>query len=522
MIGMMYLVLTAMLALNVSADIINGFSKLRHSMESSMGATYNRTQNIMETFEYEYNKDEAGKAKYGDWYAVAKDIFNKSEEFYYYIENFKLAIANDVDGAEYKEMPEKLKGGSDTNKPHAYAFNMRDPETGRINAEELKYRMEDYVKYMTTADSPCLAERMSRPSFKKEWDEKTSMVEALFNTDDMTNEEGERISWEASIFHEMPAAAVTAMLTKYQNDINTVEYDWVHFMFQQTSASTFIANKVEALVMPTNGEYIMQGQHYRAKIVSAMVDTNSVPRVFIGNQEVTNGVYDITATSPGEHKFNGYMLIGDDTTHYAFSGQYTVGVPSATISNVDLDIMYRGYDNKFKVTVPGVKDDQVSITVDGATARLTSEGWIIRPSDAAKTVTINVIAKMDGQPKSMGSQVFRVKPMPTPQGSIKNGDREYADGESVPSARWNANTQVIASYGKDGVLNVPFVVTGFTLSVNGSEYTSNSDRLTRDMLDKIGKAKAGARVTIEKIRAKSTQAGSKEQGLNSFTVKTAY
>lgn len=521
----MYLVLTAMLALNVSADIINGFSKLRHSMETSMDATSSRTNDVMRNFKMEYEKDEASQAKYGPWYEVAAAVHEESNKMYDYLEHFKLDVANMVDNPEvpYDKMPESLKAGDDTNKPHAYALLQKDPTSGKVNAAELKERLNKYSDFMSTPTSACVVERMDRKQFRDEVEAKSVMIKSLFKTEDVYDEaEMQYIGWEESTFHEMPAAAVTALIAKYQNDVRTVEYDMVNFLFAQTSASAFIANKVEALVMATNGEYVMQGQHYRAKIVSAMVDTNQVPRVFIGNQEIFDGVYDVLANSPGEHKFNGYMLIGDDTTHYDFVGQYTVGQPSATISNVDLDIMYRGYDNKFKISVPGVKDDEISISVEGGSYQKSSEGWIIRTSDQAKTVTVNVLAKIDGQPKSMGSQVFRVKPMPTPQGSIKNGDREYADGESVPSARWNANTQVIASYGKDGVLNVPFVVTGFTLSVNGSEYSSNSDRLTKDMLDKIGKAKAGARVTIEKIRAKSTQAGSKEQGLNSFTVKTAY
>lgn len=517
----MYLVLTAMLALNVSADIINGFAKLRHSMESSMGATYNRTQSIMANFEMEYNKDDAGKAKYGDWYAVAKEIYDKSEELYYYIENFKLAIARDVDGEDYQELPEKLKGGSDTNKPHAYAFNMTDPQTGRSNAEELKARMNEYVEYMTTASSPCIQNRMDRPAFKKEWDEKMSMIKTLFNTEDVVNEEKEKVTWEASIFHEMPAAAVMAMLVKYQNDINTVEYDMVHFMFAQTSASAHITNKVEAIVLPTNGEYIMQGQQYRAKIVSAMMDTNDVPRVFIGNQEISNGTYTVTANSPGEHTYTGYMLVGDDTTRYAFKGKYTVGVPSATISNVDLDIMYRGYDNKFKITVPGVQDDQVNIVVEGATSKQVSDGWIIRPTDAAKTVKVNVLAKVEGQNKTMGTQTFRVKPMPTPMGSIKVGEREYVDGDGVPAAKWTTSTTVIASYGKDGILNVPFEVTSFTLVINGTPYYSKNANLTKEQVDKLKNAKVGTRVTVEDLKAKNKMGG-KEQRLNSFTVKTAY
>ena len=128
MIGMMYLILTAMLALNVSADILNGFTKLRHSMESSIKSSEVRTADVMEMFAVAYNKDEASKKKYGEWYIAAQNIQAESDRFYNYIENFKLDIANMVDGAQYDKMPDKLKGGSDTNKPHQNATTGTAPE----------------------------------------------------------------------------------------------------------------------------------------------------------------------------------------------------------------------------------------------------------------------------------------------------------------------------------------------------------------------------------------------------------
>lgn len=499
----MYLVLTAMLALNVSADIINGFAKLRHSMESSMEATYNRTQKIMETFEYEYNKDEASKAKYGDWYEVAKAMYQKSEEFYEYIEKFKLDIARDVDGENYEKMPETIKGGPDTNKPHAYAFNMTDPETGRTNAEELKFRMQDYVEYMSNPTSQCILDRMNQPKFRSEIEQKTAMVRALFNTDDVVNEEFETIKWEASVFHEMPAAAVLAMLVKYQNDINTVEFDMINFMFAQTSASTFIANAVEALVLPTNGEYIMQGQQYRAKIVSAMMDTNQVPRVFIGNQEIFGGVYTASATSPGEHTYRGYMLIGDDTTHYEFKGQYTVGVPSATISNTELNIMYRGYDNPFSISVPGASSDKVKVECAGAKVTKKDNTWVIVPQGNADIMNIDVYAEIEGKMTKMGSQPFRIKTLPKPNAYISFGDEVTEDFKLSPDKLTRPSTKIVASYGKDGLVQAKFSITGFQVKLpNGSTYNIKGDKMDAKTIASINKLSKGSTVNFMYIKAK--------------------
>ena len=102
MIGMMYLVLTAMLALNVSADILNGFAKLRHSMEGSMLSTQRRTEDAMAGFEKVYAED-GGEKKYGEWIAIARAVNDKSNEFYNYIEHFKMDIVNMVEGKKKGE-----------------------------------------------------------------------------------------------------------------------------------------------------------------------------------------------------------------------------------------------------------------------------------------------------------------------------------------------------------------------------------------------------------------------------------
>ena len=231
MISMMYLVLTAMLALNVSADILNGFTKLRHSMESSMNSTEVRTDAVLESFKIQALDNEG----YQDWLDIANAIAAKSDEFYNYIENFKLDIANMCDNKHYEAEALdtiKLKNGSDTNKPHQYALTEYDTETGRLHAEEMKYRMDEFRFYMTTAESKIILDKIEKDAnFKEEWERKTSMFNTLFSTADVVDEEGATISWERSTFAEMPADAVIALLTKYQNDIRVAENDMINYYF---------------------------------------------------------------------------------------------------------------------------------------------------------------------------------------------------------------------------------------------------------------------------------------------------
>ena len=431
MISMMYLVLTAMLALNVSADILNGFTKLRHSMESSMNSTEVRTDAVLESFKIQALDNEG----YQDWLDIANAIAAKSDEFYNYIENFKLDIANMCDNKHFEAEALdtiKLKNGSDTNKPHQYALTEYDTETGRLHAEEMKYRMDEFRFYMTTAESKIILDKIEKDAnFKEEWERKTSMFNALFSTADVVDEEGATISWERSTFAEMPADAVIALLTKYQNDIRVAENDMINYFFSLAGSSDFVVNQATAVVIPTNGEYIMQGKQYRAKIVAAMMDTNQVPRVFIGGQEIEGGEY-ITQGHIGENVYDGYMIIGDDTTKYPFRGQFTVGAPAATIANTECNVLYRGYGNKMSISVPGVGAEAISATCNGASIQKVGKGeWIITPS-SSQPVTISVSAMIEGHSSPMGTQTFQVKNLPRPIAYLSIGGKIVTASVPVP------------------------------------------------------------------------------------------
>lgn len=513
MISMMYLVLTAMLALNVSADIINGFEKLRHSMESSMISTEMRTEDTYAMFKAEYEKDDAGRVKYGDWWTIAQALRSKSDEFYNYIEQFKLDIANLVDGMSgdeaYTTMPEKLKSGSDTNRPHQYAL-VDKGASGKVHAEEFEEKMDEYREYMTVIESPCFMNKMVDAKFAHDVNMKFDMFKALFNTDEVVDEEGNTIRWAESTFHEMPASAVLALLTKYQNDVRMAENDMINFIWQAAGSSKFVANSVVAVVLPQNGSYVMQGQHYRARIVSGGIDTLNLPQVFIGGQEISGGIYDVAATSVGEHKFTGYILMPGDTTRYAFEDKYTVGAPSAAVANLDLNVMYSGYENRFSVSVPGYGDDKISIECAGANIKRSGSEWIINPKPG-KSADIVVYAMSDGKKVQMGSHNFRVKPLPTPDAYISFGGQESASEKMQKKILTSGAASVVASYGPTADLKAKFTVESFSVRFpNGQEEKCNGGKFSPNAINLIKSVRPGNIVTIRHVVAKGPDGKTRE------------
>jgi gliding motility-associated protein GldM len=164
--------------------------------------------------------------------------------------------------------------------------------------------------------------------------------------------------------------------------------------------------------------------------------------------------------------------------------------------------MYRGYDNKFSVSVPGVSNDKIKVSVAGATVRQNAGLWIIVPGESSNTVKISVSADIEGKMLPMGTKDYRVKRLPDPQAYFSAREKEYASGSNIPpSTLTHASGVLIASYGPDGLLNVPFKVTSFRTIINGSTTSSNGNKFSKEQLAQIGKLKKGGLVVLQDIRA---------------------
>ena len=186
-----------------------------------------------------------------------------------------------------------------------------------------------------------------------------------------------------------------------------------------------------------------------------------------------------------------------------FESDYIVGEPAVTISNNDLNIMYRGYENQFSISVPGVSNERVRVQVDGgATVTKGNQGiWIIKPGDGVKTVNISVLAEMDGKMQLMGSRPYRVKGLPKPAAYFRVGEKEYQDGNIAQAALLNTGGTVVASYGPDGLLDLPWKITSFRVNINGTITEAKGNKFTADQLGRLKKLKKGNIVVLTDIRA---------------------
>ena len=478
MIGMMYLVLTAMLALNVSSEILNGFTMVDNSLHTTIESTEMRNKSLIESFEYQYKQN---PAKVKEWLDKANNVTKLSNDLYDYIQNFKFQIIKIADCKKADPAARVIEARDNLDAPEEY---------GKVkgNGKVLKQKMDTY--------------RNALIKLLEGNPDKQKVYQKVFSTDRLNGK-----PWQDALFDMMPVSATVTLLSKYQSDIRSSESEMIQFLKSQTDADDYRVNKIEALVVP-NSRYITRGGQYSAQIVLSAVDSTKKPEYFVNGSAVSRGIYQVGCGKSGSFTYSGFIrMAGNDgnVKSYPFKSDYIVGEPSATLSNEDLNVVYRGIDNKFSISVPGVAAEKVSVSVDGGSATKVGSGrYIIRPSRDGE-IRISVIANIDGKNLPMGGGIYRVKYLPDPKSFL-----QYTDAGGVPRLTQDgtvskrvlkSGVSIVANYGSDELIKANFTVTQFTLlTVFGPVPTSGS-HLSAKQLNDIDRLEGGEFVIIKNIKA---------------------
>ena len=485
MISMMYLVLTAMLALNVSAAILNGYSQVDDSLHETI-ATINESNNDIYTQFERALEQNPGKTQ--EWYDKAMQVKQSSEDFYAYVQNFKdeMVVLSEGKNAKSNARVRDLGKQDDTNVPQQYAIN-------EGNAFVLKDKINAYREFMVdiTGHSPVLDEELNR----------------TFVTPRGVNTSGDSISWENTLFNEMPMCACLTVLTKLQNDILRCEGRAARYLMEQTDATDLRVNKFSAYVIPS-ADYVVKGNKFTAQIILAAIDSTRAPEYYVNGQKLqNNGVYEIVTNTVGPQKLTGkigYMDQQGVMQYIDFERSYTVGEPSATVSNMDLNIMYRGYDNPFSISVPGVSSHSLVVKCNQADITSKNGMWIIRPrANSADQLNVEVYARANDRDMLMGSHTYRIKNLPRPDAYFEiNG--VATEDMRIPRAQLvNPKNRIVASYGADGLIQAKFDIVGFQVKLpTGASLSVKGDRFDNRSLDAIKKLKQGNTINLMYIKAK--------------------
>ncbi len=527
MINMMYLMLTAMLALNVSKDILNAFINID---ESLVKATENTEGKINEVFgQFETRKTATPSKRVLEYYNYAEEIIKRSQEINEFIKDHKKKIIKKVEGEDTEAVTDdgviiqEVSAKDNTSVPAEVMVGSGEQAKGA--GYTLQNMIDNYRDF-------CLKLIPESNDYKN----LIQSIKSGLNTDKVQHAD-QVYDWVPGNFEHLPTAGVIAIMSGIQNRVRNVEYDMLNYLYGAIDVGTIKFNKIEATVIP-NTNYVIRGNEYKADIFIAASDTSVSPEIIIGDYEMEGnkikwkgdtthvpvrsgkGIYSITPGGRGETEYKGIIKIKrpDGTINpVPFESSYTVAPPQAVVSPTKMNVFYLGLQNPVDISVPGVPKENIQASMSNGRLLKRGNAWVAIPAQAGRESVVRVYAKIEDQRKSMGTQKFRVKKVPDPKPVVAN-----SSGGAI-STNVLAAQEVVLAQLPDFLFDLKFEVVSFNMyTVIGGflkEEPSNSHRITANQKNLIRQAGRGNSITFESIKAKKPGGEIKDIGTISFRLK---
>ena len=444
MINLMYVVLMAMLALNVSNEVLNGFSIVEESLKRT---TANATRENLAIYDDFGTQMKANPQKVKEWYDKAMKVRGMSDSLFNMANELKLAIVKEADGQDGDLHNIR-------NKEDMEAANQVMLAPGRGRGQELFDAINTYRKQMLDM---AIGTRQRKT------------ISEILSTSIPESQRTLGKNWQEYMFESMPAAAAVTLLSTLQSNVRYTEGEILHTLEQNIDVKDIRVNALEAFVIP-NSQTIVRGDKFSAHIVMAAVDTTQVPDIYIGNQKVTlrDNIYERICGSTGDFTLAGYIETvngNGDRIKRNFSQKYTVVDPSATVSADLMNMLYAGYSNPISISVPGVPLNKIQATMTGGTLQPTGPGkYIARPTAVGQNATITVTSTNTGRPQQMGQFTFRVRKLPDPTPFIAMKDEQGNPSRFRGGGLAKQKLMGIDGIGAaidDGILDIAFRVVSF-------------------------------------------------------------
>ncbi len=439
MINLMYVVLMAMLALNISTEVLNGFSIVEESLSRTTANSSKQNDAIFDDLERQMKKN---PSKVRQWFEKATAVKNMSDSLYNFAQHLKERIVKEADGEngdpKHIENKDNLEAASHV---------MLAPGTGQ--GKKLFDAINHYRdRILTFVTDPVQREIIAN----------NLSTEVPKNQNATLGK-----NWQEYMFEDMPVAAAVTLLTKLQSDVRYAEGEVLHTLVSNVGLKDIRVNKLEAFVVPS-ATRLYPGDQLTAKMVMAAVDTTQVPEVYVNGRKIQGDTYSFNVGGVGDYTFNGYILMRDvagNMLRRDFSQKYQVVAPplaptGATLSADLMNVLYAGFDNPISVSVSNTPQSSISVSMTGGSIRSTGPGhYIAVPAAVGQNVTFNVSAKGH----SVGTFTFKVRKLPDPSPYIVVGSDRFKGGGLGKAALMGASG--IHAAIDDGLLDIPFRVNSF-------------------------------------------------------------
>ena len=540
MIGMMYLVYTALLAMNVSKDILDAFDTVNNGVQTTNITLSQQIQQKYAAFEEQYGLD---KEKVGPYWEQAQQVRAEATDLINYVEALKWDLVKRIEldkaktsqEAVQKALDDGLLKSADTIR---YGRKIYDINTAKVKSRDNYNRPTEYM--MGNPEGPGnggkayeLSEKIRRfrgvvvNAMGPEHIHEIGLItDSVYGTKEYVMQQAEvsesklkklplkgdfygaklsyypgstdavQDSWEYRNFHHTVLVADVTLLNKIISEAQTAELNTITQLMTNIHASDFTFDEIGARVFAESG-YLLSGQTYRAQaMVTAWKNSQLTARVKLDGGAEKVYTSDAQGVIPlewnvgvGSHSYSGVIDMLDPSTtqieEFPFQGSFVVAPPAVSVSATKMNVVYRGIDNP--IAVGGGVGGEISATATGATLTRTGNGtYNLRPGEANE-VTVNV----SSGGSNLGSMKFRVKDLPKPEALIRN----VVNGQVSKSALLSAGG-VVAEMKDFDFEGVKYDVVGYTFRYKTKagttkEAKSNGSRFSDEMKNAINSANVG-------------------------------
>lgn len=487
----MYLVFIAMLALNMSKEVLSAFGLMNEKLVESNNATEERNLSLVASLE---QKATDQPEKYKPLQAKASQIDKLAHDFDGYISELKKDMMETVEDEKDYEVMDKgefldqafFKGG------------------------KLKPEGEEFLNKISTFREGVIDVLKEEKGMEAVIED----VKKKFNTDPVENRDGIKVDWLDYHYKGFPLVASLTKMTQLQADIKTTESEVLSQMLAGELSNQVSMTNYTTLMETTKSAYF-NGEKFDGQIVLGRKDASTKPKrveLKLDGRALTEDQYEIEdgkvklkigTGGVGEHKIEGNLIFGEggEEIEVPVSSSFaTVAKPnSATISADKMNVVYRGVKNPMTISFAGVPDNKVSASAQGLSRAGGSKYIMDATRVKGREVTINVTGTLPDGGKVSDRATFRIKDLPKPTGTIRGEDG------AVKMQRNALEISTIGAKFDDFDFELPLRVSGFSFKVPGQPTIKvRGNKLDSRAKGALRKAKRGSSVQIFDIEAKAS------------------
>ena len=540
MINMMYLVLTALLALNVSKEVLESFFEVNKGIERTTTNFFSKNAETYTDFD---NAAENNPEKYKRVRDKAYEIKEMSDDLVMLIQEMKYDLV-------YKADKGKVYLGEDREIFDEEGKLKEETLIEDIKFEELTLTQKHQkIGWLQNKSDRSTSGDLFWPKGKKDNRAKKlkdeiiklgdflmevsgdnkQLVKSIESSTDVSDRKRKKkkISWEEYYFYDMPAVGALTLLSKMQSDVRNAEANVIDFLKKDIDAKSLKFTSAEGIAIPERN-FVLRGDSFKAEIFITAKNESQNPDIYVGEYDsigggeyqmigdyeivkVKNGkgLFATRTTSEGIKKWGGLIAMKTEsgTKYYPFGGEYLVASKSVVVSPINMNVFYLEVDNPVKISVPGFAAADITASMLNGSLRATKKSvgeYIARPTKKGKA-RVTLFATIDGKRTKMGAVEFRVKEVPPPKPLIGGKSEGVIEKQRMLAA--GGIQAKLEDFDFKGV-RYKVVAYSFTTVYKGDQVTEtvNGQKFTTKINAIINNTKSGNTITVSNIMARRTDA----------------